>query len=85
MNKLLSLILLIGAFSFIPLDSARAGCDVRPGCRHVYVHRCYVRPVAYRCWRPCYRHVYVRRYCRPRCYYPRAVVYGPRCGVRYCP
>ncbi len=86
MNKLLAFALLIGAFSFLPLQAAKADCVVvHP--RHCYVHRCYVRPVvAYRCgWRPYCHHVYVRRCYRPRCYYPRAVVYGPRCGVRYCP
>jgi hypothetical protein len=85
MNKLLAFALLIGAFSFLPLQSAHAGCVVRP-VRHCYVHRCYVHPVAYRCgWRPYCHRVYVRRYCRPRCWYPHAVVFGPRCGVRYCP
>lgn len=81
MKKLLILAALVGAFSFLPVNSAQAGTVVvdtgpravrhvvvhhRPVVRVGYVHRC--RPVLYRrAYRPC-RVWGPRRVCRPyRC------------------
>ena len=77
MNKLLAILALIGAFSFLPVDTASAGVVVRGG-----VHaRCGVRV----CHRPVVRVGFARACRRPviarRCYGPRFYC-GPRVVCR---